>query len=356
MKKIITLILVLLIAVPVVFAGDSFREKVYEKDLKEGNSISKLSTLRIRERVLRNVMRERRMNQVEVSSLGTSSSVDSNERQNEEGEIGWPVDYSRPQSLLSSGFGPRLKASDNYRYDFHRGIDIPGSTGDDVLSIADGEVYRVYEEGSSVYPNGGNVIVVKHSLDEEMEFHGEEITRYYSLYMHLDGFEVSEGDSVEKGEVVGYIGSSGDTDFEHLHFEIRMGTTCSLEFQQDNLGVCGYEGFDPHVNPLLLLPFRQRDRAIVEVDERADSVKVSIRSPRHELDVNRIKLNGKVVDFNTREGIDTSNIDNQYYQGILIEAEQFNSETRDYELEVIFYGEHSVGELIVEDVFGNRLF
>jgi len=134
-----------------------------------------------------------------------------------------------------------------------------------------------------------------------------------------------------------------------------MGTTCSLEFQAENPGVCGYEGFDPHVNPLWLLPIREKNRAIVDVDVREDSVKVSIRSPRHELDVNRVELNGKVVDFNTREGIDTEDIDNQYYNDILIEPEQFNSETRDYELEVMFYGEDSVEELVVEDVWGNSL-
>ena len=345
MKKIIVIMLILLIAIPVVFAGEAFREK----EIKKVSSIEQ--NIMIKERVLRNVMRERRM-QMQKETISVQSS---NTKNFVERSIVWPVTYERSQSLLSSGFGPRLKASENYRYDFHRGIDVPGQTGDEVLSIADGEVYRVYEEGNSVYPNGGNVVIVKHEFDEEREFHGEDITKYYSLYMHLDAANVEQGDTVEMGEVIGSIGSSGDTEFSHLHFEIRMGTTCSLEFQEANPGVCGYEGFDPHVNPLWLLPLRQKDRGIVDVDVREDSVKVSIRSPRHELDVNRIELNGKVLDFNTREGIDMLNIDNQYYEGILIEPEQFNSETRDYEIEVIFYGEDSVDYLIIEDVFGNRL-
>jgi len=95
-------------------------------------------------------------------------------------ELGaWPT-VSR---VISSPFGPRIKESENSRFDFHRGIDIPGNSGDDIYSIADGVVDRVFLVGSTTFPKGGNVVRIKHEDTEGV---------YFSLYLHLNTIAVRE--------------------------------------------------------------------------------------------------------------------------------------------------------------------
>jgi len=271
----------------------------------------------------------------------------------------WPTD----SKILSSPFGPRLKASDDYRYDFHRGIDIPGVVGDNVYAIADGEVFRTYFEGEegNPYPSGGNVIIVRHEADEEIEFHGDEFTKYYSIYMHLDEINfdkiASYGEyvNVNKGDLIGTMGDSGDTDFEHLHFEIRVGSTCSKETQSSGSCTTTYYDTptDPHINPLMFLGYRDRNRIRVALVQK-DPVVVKISSRARELDFNKIKIDDKIIDFNTREGIDSSNIDNNDYNGVVISPAQFNSETRRYE--IVFEFDIEDFDLIeVTDIWGNGI-
>jgi len=153
-------------------------------------------------------------------------------------ETQWPT----VGETISSPFGHRQKASDDFRYDFHRGIDIPGDSGEPVVAMADGEVYRTYFDGdpSSSFPNGGNVVILRHSFDQPYPFHDMDFTTYYSLYLHLDEIFVDTAtlggpyDPVAKGVVIGTLWQTGDTVFDHLHFEIRIGTTCSREFQVAN--------------------------------------------------------------------------------------------------------------------------
>ena len=139
---------------------------------------------------------------------------------------------------ILSPFGPRQKASDGFRHDFHRGIDIPGASGEPVVAMADGEAYRTYFENDPgrSFPNGGNVVILRHTFDQPYPFHGMDFTTYYSLYLHLDEILVNTATPggpygpVSKGVGIGTLGQTDDTVFDHLHFEIRVGTTCSREF------------------------------------------------------------------------------------------------------------------------------
>ncbi|MCY3410458.1 MAG: M23 family metallopeptidase [Candidatus Heimdallarchaeota archaeon] len=123
----------------------------------------------------------------------------------------WPLQTDPTGNFpLSSTFGPRLKASENYRYDYHRGIDIPTPVGTPVVAIADGLVrlsgnYSYYAD---------TVIQVQH---QHMDPH---IQYFYANYLHLSEVIVEEGDSVAQGDILGYSGTTG---FDHLHFEIREG-------------------------------------------------------------------------------------------------------------------------------------
>ena len=106
------------------------------------------------------------------------------------GTFVWPA----PQHYLSG-------------YDFsgvHRGIDIAGNTGEAVFATDAGVIVYV---GWNNY-GYGNMIMIDHGQG------------FQSLYAHLSAFNVSCGQSVGQGDVIGAIGSTGNSSGSHLHFEI----------------------------------------------------------------------------------------------------------------------------------------
>lgn len=100
---------------------------------------------------------------------------------------------------ITSEFGPRWGRN-------HDGIDIGGNTGDDVVASAGGKVIR-----ASWYSGYGNCIDISHGSGV--------VTRYG----HLSQIYVSVGQNVEQGEVIGALGSTGNSTGPHLHFEIIIG-------------------------------------------------------------------------------------------------------------------------------------
>lgn len=88
----------------------------------------------------------------------------------------------------------------------HAGTDFAGDTGDNVVSVLDGVVGYVGAGGGY-----GNYIEVTHN-DGTL-----------SRYAHLEAFNVSEGDTVNAGAVIGFMGSTGNSTGPHLHLEIEVG-------------------------------------------------------------------------------------------------------------------------------------
>ncbi|MBQ7816075.1 MAG: peptidoglycan DD-metalloendopeptidase family protein [Oscillospiraceae bacterium] len=89
----------------------------------------------------------------------------------------------------------------------HKGIDIAGPYGTDILASADGKVIKAEE--SSV--GNGNYVVIEHK------------NGYFTLYAHCSELLVKEGDEVEQGEVIAKMGSTGNSTGNHLHFEFGFG-------------------------------------------------------------------------------------------------------------------------------------
>lgn len=285
-------------------------------------------------------------------------------------QLQWPVNFSDPWTKVNSPFGPRLKASENNRYDFHRGIDILGTTVDPILAMADGIVFRTYEDGddSSPYPDSGNVVILKHTLTEPYHFHHQEIFTYYTLYLHLDRFtnNLTEDATIHVGDTIGYIGSSGITYTEHLHFEVRLGTTCSLEAD------CNTTGFDPHVNPMTFLEYPEMNRAYVRLRKAGTQLRVRVKVPGDELDMNTIKIVGlnhhnevvkrKVINFNTRRGVDassTTTIDTPTYHRVTITPKSFSRDaeykTIEFTVNRFFNTDIEKIKILITDVHGNRI-
>ncbi|MEG1483688.1 MAG: peptidoglycan DD-metalloendopeptidase family protein [Clostridium sp.] len=107
---------------------------------------------------------------------------------------------SRPTrgGFTTSDYGERWNS-------FHKGMDIAGNIGDDVMVAIDGEVtYAQFNDGGY-----GNLIIVKHPDD---------ILTYYA---HLSDIYVNVGAKVTKGDVIGAVGNTGFSTGPHLHFELR---------------------------------------------------------------------------------------------------------------------------------------
>lgn len=116
----------------------------------------------------------------------------------------WPV-----MGPITSSFGQREDPIlGNGEGEFHTGIDISAPNGLPVRAAADGIVK------TAGMANGyGREVVVDHG-------HGVE-----TLYGHMSGFAVMPGQTVSRGQVIGYVGHSGRTTGFHLHYEVRIRNT-----------------------------------------------------------------------------------------------------------------------------------
>jgi murein DD-endopeptidase MepM/ murein hydrolase activator NlpD len=114
----------------------------------------------------------------------------------------WPTDYK----YISTYFGGSTPFQPSGG---HGGIDLANAAGTPIYAAADGTVTaekRMMINGS--YYAYGQYIVIGHNA------------RWSTLYGHLQSFAVSEGQDVKRGQVIGYMGSTGWSTGPHLHFEV----------------------------------------------------------------------------------------------------------------------------------------
>lgn len=105
------------------------------------------------------------------------------------------------EGRLTTEFGERRYVNDELTSYRHNGIDIAAPLGTEILATNHGEV--VFEREMILM---GNTIVIDHG-------HG-----LFSTYLHLDDIQVDTGDWVEKGNVIGTLGTTGFSTGPHLHF------------------------------------------------------------------------------------------------------------------------------------------
>ena len=112
----------------------------------------------------------------------------------------WPLPgYYR----LSSQFGYRIHPITGVAHS-HTGIDIPASGGTPILAAKSGQVVT-----SAYHYSYGNYVVIDHGNGNS------------TLYAHMSSRAVSEGQMVTQGQVIGYVGTTGSSTGNHLHFEVR---------------------------------------------------------------------------------------------------------------------------------------
>lgn len=112
------------------------------------------------------------------------------------------------------------------RWNEHEGLDFTAPTGTPVYATGDGIVTSSYR--STTY---GNVLYINHGYG------------YQTRYAHLVKYIVESGESVNRGQIIGYVGSTGRSEAPHLHYEVlyKMRPINPINFFQRDLSNDQYE-------------------------------------------------------------------------------------------------------------------
>ncbi len=150
------------------------------------------------------VMQESTANpQDEKSSVSESNTPNDS---NIDGKYLWPVTgYNR----ISAAYGTRMHPVKKEMV-FHNGIDIPAPEGTPVLAADKGTVVEIGDIGDN--ETAGNYVILNHGGDIQ--------TFYSQLFGFAEG--LAEGDTVQQGDVIGYVGSTGKSTGNHLHFSLTI--------------------------------------------------------------------------------------------------------------------------------------
>jgi len=105
---------------------------------------------------------------------------------------------------MASGFGYRSDPFTKIRK-FHAGMDFSARTGTPIFATGDGVVTAADNKMSGY----GNRVLINHGYG------------YQTLYGHMSKFKVRAGQKVKRGDILGYVGSTGRSEAPHLHYEVH---------------------------------------------------------------------------------------------------------------------------------------
>jgi murein DD-endopeptidase MepM/ murein hydrolase activator NlpD len=126
---------------------------------------------------------------------------------------------------VASGFGYRNDPFTKVRK-FHEGMDFSAKTGTPIFATGDGVIQRA-DNSASGY---GNHIVIRHGFG------------YETLYGHLSKYKCRPGQRVKRGDIIGYVGSTGRSEAPHLHYEVHKNNEVvnPLNFYYGNISATEY--------------------------------------------------------------------------------------------------------------------
>jgi len=126
---------------------------------------------------------------------------------------------------IASGFGYRADPFTKARK-MHEGMDFAAKTGTPIYATGDGWIARADNTVSGF----GNHIVIKHGYG------------YETLYAHLSKYKVRSGQRVKRGDIIGYVGSTGRSEAPHLHYEVHKDNRAvnPLNFYYGNISAIEY--------------------------------------------------------------------------------------------------------------------
>jgi len=131
---------------------------------------------------------------------GSEGHYDENGKSVEKALMKTPINGAR----LSSAFGMRKHPIDGYNK-MHRGTDFAAPMGTPIMASGSGVITRARWCGG-----GGNCVKIKHN------------STYETIYAHMKNFArgIKEGLRVKQGQIIGYVGSTGNSTGPHLHYEV----------------------------------------------------------------------------------------------------------------------------------------
>ncbi|WP_183320693.1 M23 family metallopeptidase [Terrimesophilobacter mesophilus] len=119
----------------------------------------------------------------------------------------WPLDSLK----VASGFGPRAAPCSGCST-YHEGVDFDPGYGAKIHAIAAGVVV---DTANPNYSTLGVYVVIRHTID------GKTVESVYG-HMQVGSMPLKIGDKVKVGQVIGLVGSTGESTGPHLHFEILV--------------------------------------------------------------------------------------------------------------------------------------
>ena len=126
----------------------------------------------------------------------------------------------------ASGYGMRIHPI--YRISkFHYGMDFTAPLGTDIYATANGTVVGVLTAQRGL----GKHIIIDHGFG------------YSTIYAHLSNFNVRVGQKVQRGDIIGFVGSSGTSVANHLHYEIKLNgvNVDPVNYYFEDLSAADYE-------------------------------------------------------------------------------------------------------------------
>ena len=126
---------------------------------------------------------------------------------------------------MASGFGYRSDPFTKVRK-MHEGMDFTAKTGTPIYATGDGVVAKADNTASGF----GNHIVIRHGYG------------YETLYAHLSKYKARAGQRVKRGDIIGYVGSTGRSEAPHLHYEVHKNNKAvnPLNFYYGNISAVEY--------------------------------------------------------------------------------------------------------------------
>ena len=156
--------------------------------------------------------------------------------------LGSPLEFSRVSSGFSLRFHPILQ-----KWRAHLGTDFAAPTGTPARTVGDGVVSFAGVQGGY-----GNVVFIKHRNGHE------------TVYAHLSQINVRVGQSMQQGDTIGLVGSTGWATGPHLHFEFRVDGV-----HQDPMTIARQSNTVPV--PTAALPLFRQLAAVVNIQLQAAS-------------------------------------------------------------------------------------
>ncbi|MGZ0713095.1 M23 family metallopeptidase (plasmid) [Coraliomargarita sp. W4R53] len=172
--------------------------EIKEKKEAEAAKAAAAAAAAARARVAASVASASSSSSSSSSSEAASSSIDVSMVSPGSGDVRWPItNFTKGRGLWDSGY--------------HQGVDLLASAGEPLYSAADG-VVRVSQESFGGY---GVAVTIDHVIN------GQKVSTLYG-HMTYGSRQVSSGQTVAAGQLIGLVGSTGSSTANHVHFEVHI--------------------------------------------------------------------------------------------------------------------------------------